>query len=36
MSLDHPHLAPQAAALMNMTDDLRISLDAILESIDYI
>ena len=24
MNLDHPHLAPQAAALMNMTDDLRI------------
>jgi Cdc6-like AAA superfamily ATPase len=24
VNLDHPHLAPQAAALMNMTDDLRI------------
>jgi len=24
MNLDHPHLAPQAAALLNMTDDLRI------------
>ena len=24
MNLDHPHLAPQAAALMNVTDDLRI------------
>ena len=24
MNLDHPHLAPQAAALLNLTDDLRI------------
>jgi hypothetical protein len=24
MNLDHPHLAPQAAALLSMTDELRI------------